>query len=163
MCLPPQPLFPGTTLKPVNNLAVTKGAFKVPDLRNAMLTGPYMHDGTYSTLRQVVDFYARGCNFPKTNYTEMAAALLPIPSLNPGLDANNEANSEALVAFLANGLTDQRVVYQKAPFDHPQLFIPNGALNAFPLIDQFVEVPAVGKSGSSTPLPTFLGLDPQTP
>ena len=30
-----------------------------------------------------------------------------------------------LVAFL-KGLTDQRVVYRRAPFDNPQLFVPNG-------------------------------------
>ncbi len=165
------PLFPFPVPPlPVNDLTVTKGAFKVPDLRTAMLTGPYMHDGQYATLRQIVDFYARGTNFPNTNFNEIAAALLPISQLDPSdhlksdvEKAAAEANAEALVAFLANGLTDQRVVYQQAPFDHPQLFIPNGALDNAPLIDQFLEVPAVGKNGSSTPLPTFLGLDPQTP
>lgn len=31
--------------------------FKVPSLRNIELTGPYMHDGRFATLEQVVDFY----------------------------------------------------------------------------------------------------------
>ena len=142
----------------------------MPDLRNGMLTGPYIHDGTYSTLRQVVQFYARGGNFPTTNYNELAGGIVPISAIDPSdpqkSDAEKavaEANIEALVAFLSHGLTDQRVVYQQAPFDHPQLFIPNGALDNAPSIDQFLEVPPVGKFGSSTPLPTFLGLDPQTP
>ena len=39
------------------------GAFKVPQLRNVELTGPYMHNGGMATLRQVVDFYTRGGNF----------------------------------------------------------------------------------------------------
>jgi cytochrome c peroxidase len=40
----------------------TKGAFKTPSLRNVALTGPYMHDGSLKTLRDVVDFYAGGGN-----------------------------------------------------------------------------------------------------
>jgi hypothetical protein len=43
------------------------GAFKAPPLRNVELTGPYFHTGSYLTLRQVVDFYARGGDFPVTN------------------------------------------------------------------------------------------------
>ncbi len=35
-------------------------AFKVPTLRNIALTAPYMHNGAYRTLEQVVDFYNRG-------------------------------------------------------------------------------------------------------
>ena len=35
-------------------------AFKTPSLRNAALTPPYMHNGVYRTLDQVVDFYDRG-------------------------------------------------------------------------------------------------------
>jgi cytochrome c peroxidase len=34
--------------------------FKTPSLRNVALTAPYMHDGSLSTLRQVVEFYRRG-------------------------------------------------------------------------------------------------------
>ena len=35
-----------------------KGAFKTPTLRNIAQTGPYMHDGSQRTLREVVDWYA---------------------------------------------------------------------------------------------------------
>ncbi|MBD2756031.1 cytochrome-c peroxidase [Spirosoma validum] len=35
-------------------------AFKTPTVRNAALTAPYMHNGVYKTLDQVVDFYNRG-------------------------------------------------------------------------------------------------------
>jgi cytochrome c peroxidase len=34
------------------------GKFKVPTLRNIALTGPYMHNGVYNTLEQVLDFYS---------------------------------------------------------------------------------------------------------
>lgn len=37
-----------------------KGAYKATTLRNIELTGPYMHDGRFSTLEEVVDYYAHG-------------------------------------------------------------------------------------------------------
>ncbi len=40
--------------------ALLKGAFKVPTLRNVALTAPYMHNGRFQTLEEVVDFYAKG-------------------------------------------------------------------------------------------------------
>jgi cytochrome c peroxidase len=39
-----------------------KGAFKTPSLRNIAKTGPYMHDGSEKTLKEVVDFYIGGGN-----------------------------------------------------------------------------------------------------
>lgn len=35
-------------------------AFKTPGIRNVAITAPYMHNGAYRTLEEVVDFYARG-------------------------------------------------------------------------------------------------------
>jgi cytochrome c peroxidase len=37
-----------------------KGAWRTPSLRNVALTAPYMHDGRYATLEEVVDHYDRG-------------------------------------------------------------------------------------------------------
>ena len=37
-----------------------KGGFKVPTLRNIAQTAPYMHSGTFGTLREAVDFYNQG-------------------------------------------------------------------------------------------------------
>ncbi len=39
---------------------VLKGAFKTPTLRDIALTAPYMHNGAYKTLQEVVDHYNRG-------------------------------------------------------------------------------------------------------
>jgi len=39
---------------------LNKGAFKTPALRNAAVTGPYMHNGRFSSLEKVIDFYDRG-------------------------------------------------------------------------------------------------------
>jgi cytochrome c peroxidase len=38
--------------------AFEAGVFKVPFLRNVALTGPYMHDGRFATLREVIDHYS---------------------------------------------------------------------------------------------------------
>lgn len=70
-----------------------------------------------------------------------------------------------LVAFL-KGLTDQRVLYRRAPFDSPQLFVPNGhrVVNGVAAVASdgtaaniMLEVPAVGRNGGP-PLPGFLKL-----
>jgi len=104
------------------------GAFKVPTMRNVELTGPYFHNGGMATLEQMVDFYSRGGDFREANIVNVH----PDMNVIGGMDATRKAN---LVAFLKS-LTDDRVRYQKAPFDHPQLMIANG-----------VEIPAVGASG----------------
>lgn len=44
----------------VTGAAGDVGAFRTPSLRNVAVTGPYMHDGSRRTLRDVVDFYDRG-------------------------------------------------------------------------------------------------------
>jgi cytochrome c peroxidase len=42
------------------NSPIYRGSFKTPTLRNVALTSPYFHNGSYTTLSQVVDFYHRG-------------------------------------------------------------------------------------------------------
>jgi hypothetical protein len=59
--------FPVHGTWPVPNRVLRNGAFKAPSLRNVELTGPYFHTGSYLTLRQVVDFYLQGGDFPVTN------------------------------------------------------------------------------------------------
>jgi cytochrome c peroxidase len=97
------------------------GLFKVPGLRNVELTAPYMHNGSMSTLNQVVDFYIRSGNFPTHNLADLDPVILEgILQM-----VNDTARQTALIAFLKT-LTDQRVVRESAPFDHPELFIPEG-------------------------------------
>ena len=40
--------------------AIQKGMFKTPTIRNVAQTAPYMHNGVYDNLEQVVDFYNKG-------------------------------------------------------------------------------------------------------
>lgn len=44
----------------INGLEEDRGTFKVPSLRNVALTAPYMHDGSFRNLREVIAHYARG-------------------------------------------------------------------------------------------------------
>jgi cytochrome c peroxidase len=38
------------------------GLFRIPSLRNIAVTAPYMHDGRFKTLKEVLDFYSEGVN-----------------------------------------------------------------------------------------------------
>ncbi len=40
-----------------------EGLFKSPSLKNIEVTGPYMHDGRFATLEEVIDFYSEGVQF----------------------------------------------------------------------------------------------------
>jgi cytochrome c peroxidase len=55
-------LFDGRTLTDSGRAAITKnpadlGSFKIGPLRNVALTSPYMHNGMFKTLRQVIEYY----------------------------------------------------------------------------------------------------------
>lgn len=55
-------LYNGKALNDTGRFAVTgdaldKGKFKVPGLRNVALTAPYMHNGMFATLEEVIDYY----------------------------------------------------------------------------------------------------------
>lgn len=123
------------------------GAFKTPGLRNVELTGPYFHNGGVATLKQVVQFFNRGGNFCSSNSDNLSKKIKPL-----GLSDQDE---DLLVAFLIS-LTDKRVKYKKAPFDHPELFIPADGLEEEP--SYLIE--ATGRNGATKPLEPFLGLDP---
>jgi hypothetical protein len=72
----------------VTKLPAHRGAFKTPTLREVARTAPYMHDGSFATLADVVDFYDRGA------------------APNPGLDPRvrplrlTTADKQDLVGFL---------------------------------------------------------------
>lgn len=130
---------------------VVDGAFKVPGLRNVELTAPYFHTGGHRTLRDVVEFYSRGGD----SHTGMVT-LDGVEISTLEVFTFTEEELQALEAFLRS-LTDERVRYQRAPFDHPQIFIPNGVgtPGGWTPGDRFVEIPAVGRHGG-TPSPRFL-------
>jgi cytochrome c peroxidase len=196
-------VFPLHGTSPVPNRVVRMGAFKAPQLRNVELTGPYFHSGSVATLRQVVDFYMEGGEFPRTNAEHRdahiinveqqvfsfgrstGADLLPFADAlpDPGFQYDSMPDTDhpttpeyatpedakvALVKFLMS-LTDERVRFERAPFDRPELFVPvDGAApdNTLGRVDLevkstgaaplFRKVPVVGAGGHSTPLLAFL-------
>lgn len=77
-----------------------EGKFAVPSLRNVEVTAPYMHDGRFNTLEEVVDHYATG--------VKRSATLDPNLAKHPGGGVPlSAADKRALVAFLKT-LTDER-------------------------------------------------------
>ena len=76
-----------------------KGAFKVPTLRNVALTAPYMHNGRFATLDEVVDFYSRGGG---------PGMGVPTPNLDDKIRPIHLTPQQRLdlIAFL-NALTDE--------------------------------------------------------
>lgn len=136
--------------------ALTTGAFKVPNLRNLALTAPYFHNGGQATIRQAVEFYNRGGDFREHNASFVD---FEIGKLNL-----TERQIDDLVEFLTTALTDPRVLRASAPFDHPQLFVPNGheMRGGTPVVaadgtarDRMLEIPAIGRNGGA-PLAGFL-------
>jgi cytochrome c peroxidase len=162
-----------TRLNPVKSgrFIAVDGAFKTPGLRNVELTAPYFHNGGYLTLESVMEFYSRGGDMAPLLAADQTTALRPlgIPAESApthgfprGLTADERRQ---LVAFMKS-LTDDRVKYRKAPFDHPQLYIPNGQFNDHVSADEDPNKPgqardrvlmieAVGRQGGRS-LPLFL-------
>jgi cytochrome c peroxidase len=82
----------------ITGRAEDQGKFRTPSLRNVAITGPYMHDGRFRTLEEVVDHYSTGVQIS--------------PTLDPNLAKHpaegirlSKPNRAALVAFLRT-LTD---------------------------------------------------------
>jgi hypothetical protein len=149
------------------NRVNAQGSFKAAPLRNVELTNPYFHDGGNLTLRQQLDFYMRGGNFPITNSAHRDFLIMnlrledealggclvtdtgrPVPPDLDGIcpagsapeftDGQKEEIIVAMVDFLLE-LTDERVAFERAPFDHPEIFVPldgtapeNGSLATAP-------------------------------
>jgi hypothetical protein len=138
------------------------GAFKTPGLRNVELTGPYFHTGGAATLEQVLEFYGRNGDVPAGG------------NLGPGIGdiRLNQGDRAQIVEFL-KALTDDRVRFERAPFDHPSLCVPVGYAENPPGVlapdttvvgsgtsaaDLGALVPAVGRNGNAAPLQSFAEL-----
>ncbi|WP_210116053.1 cytochrome-c peroxidase [Hymenobacter wooponensis] len=87
-------------------------AFKTPTLRNVALTAPYMHNGAYRTLEEVIDFYDQGGG---------AGLGLAVPNQTLPADKLHLTAQEKhdLVAFL-RALTDTTGLGHSAPRTLPQ-------------------------------------------
>ena len=133
------------------------GTFKIPGLRNVELTAPYFHNGGERTLLDVINLYARGGNLGgDTNpiQTRDGTVIGGLSVLNFNTTPDADAVKADLVAFLKS-LTDERVRIAAGPFDHPQIFVPNGhpgdersvTQRRGQAVDSLLEIPATGQTG----------------
>jgi len=87
------------------------GRFRTPTLRNAIFSAPYMHDGRFQTLEEVINFYSEGLQYSET-----------IDPLMKNVDAGGVRLTEEekfyLIAFLKT-LTDSSYIQNSfyAPFN----------------------------------------------
>lgn len=149
------------------------GSAKVPGLRNVELTGPYFHNGGKLTLRQVVNFYAHGGDFPVTNASNRDFNIVDLDhDVQSTLSSNDRI---ALTAFLLS-LTDERVAHEQAPFDRPEIFLPvdgrapdntggraslltqSSSTSTCGTVVCFRRLTAIGAAGHSSRLAAFLNV-----
>jgi cytochrome c peroxidase len=91
----------------VFNNAIFEGRFKTTSLRNIELTSPYMHDGRFSTLEEVVEHYNSGIQAHPT----LSAALTDTNG-DPVRLNFTDTEKAALVAFLRT-LTDESIANEE--------------------------------------------------
>lgn len=96
----------------ITELAEDRGKFKVPSLRNAELTSPYMHDGRFKTLQEVLDHYAGSVKDSET--------LDPVlkQTSSPGIPMTEEEKTK-IIAYIKT-LTDRNFTSDKR-FTNPFL------------------------------------------
>lgn len=82
------------------------GMFREVSLRNIALTAPYMHDGRFQTLEEVIDHYVSGLH-PAPN---RASELSPTPTFT--LPYLTQADKEDIIAFL-HTLTDTSYIHKE--------------------------------------------------
>ncbi len=85
------------------------GLFKVPSLRNIARTAPYMHDGRFETLMDVVNHYSDNVQDHPNLHFRLKDSDDPSPDSNVLRLNLTQAEKEALVAFL-HTLTDEEVL-----------------------------------------------------
>lgn len=96
-------LYDGKVLVDKGRFDVTKdtsdlGKFKTPGLRNVALTAPYMHNGMFATLEEVIDFYSNPYDFVEEPINIDTLMIEPLHL--------NDEEKQDLVNFL-HSLTDE--------------------------------------------------------
>lgn len=88
------------------------GEFKTPTLRNVAETAPYMHDGRFSTLREVLDFYSELPGEPVFGHRE--DTLVPLH-----FTEQEKADLEAFLRTLTGAPLDESLTRPPAPPRRP--------------------------------------------
>jgi cytochrome c peroxidase len=118
---------PDLGLMKINGEGFARFSFKTPTVRNVALTSPYMHNGLFKTLEQVVDFYdhAAGNKFTKDMRPDMIG--LPFFTILPVELKLTNTEKKDLVSFL-KALTDTSAS-AKVPVQLPRFNPPYAKLN----------------------------------
>lgn len=116
------------------------GRMRTPSLRNVEIRAPYMRNGRFATLEEVVEFYNRGGDFNAPNKDPLVRPL--------GL---TQGEKDALVAFLKRPLTDPRLLTEESPFDRPKLY---GESTRVPVVE------GTGVAGSGGLEPMVVAVEP---
>ena len=95
------------------------GRFKSPSLRNVEFTGPYMHDGRFTKLEEVIEHYSTGIKLHPNLDGRLVGAASGGPPGGPGGGPRSEgqgrgfrfsqSDKAALLAFLKT-LSDQKFI-----------------------------------------------------
>lgn len=91
-------------LQGVTGLAEDAGKFKIPSLRNVVLTAPYMHDGRFATLDEVMEHYSNGI----ADHPNLDTRLADINGEPMRMDIP-DGDKKAIIAFLST-LTDEKMI-----------------------------------------------------
>lgn len=125
----------------ITNNPVNDGEFRTTTLKNVELHGPYMHNGRFATLEEVVEFYNVGGHHDAPNINR--GFIRPL-----GLTTQEKAD---LVAFMKRPLTDPRVQAELPPFDKPQLYTES---NRVPVVS------GIGRPGNGGVTPNPIAIEP---
>ncbi len=109
----------GVSGLPESEASELRHAFKAPTLRNIDKTAPYMHNGAFDTLEQVLDFYDRGPEARGYTVPNLDFVMQPGP-LNLSVDEKRQ-----LLVFLREGLTDLSSL-PGVPSSVPSGLVPGG-------------------------------------
>jgi len=89
---------PEAGLRDSTSFFLHEGLFKTPTLRNVEVTAPYMHDGRFNTLEEVLEFYSTGVHIDSKNLNSALRARVIAGPIDPAMQLD-------IIAFLKT-LTD---------------------------------------------------------
>jgi cytochrome c peroxidase len=96
----------------VTGQSFDNGKFVAPTLRNITLTAPYMHDGRFTTLEQVLDHYSDHVQMNSPNLDPNLIQGINDPIFNPGRMGLTATEKRQVIAFLKT-LTDSTFIADK--------------------------------------------------
>jgi hypothetical protein len=124
----------------VTGINADRGRFKTPSLRHLENKTTFMHNGRFSSIPEVIEFYDRGGD---VNNPNLDNRMIP-------LNLNNQQKAD-LAAFLSRPLIDSRVVNETGPFSSPLLFTES---------DLIPQVTGSGVAGSDAKIPQVTAIEP---